>query len=96
LHEGQWNLISTPGKCHGDPSYFQTLKITYGLCIDGGGTFTLPRLVGLARAMEIVAFDPKRGRSLILMFRKHHPIVTLLEIEEGSRKFLFFLLDGYP
>ncbi len=29
-----------------------------GLCIDGGGSFTLPRLVGLARAMEIMAFDP--------------------------------------
>ena len=28
-----------------------------GLCIDGGGSHNLPRLVGLARAMEIMAFD---------------------------------------
>jgi len=28
-----------------------------GLSLDGGGSFALPRLVGLARAMEIMAFD---------------------------------------
>lgn len=28
-----------------------------GLSIDGGGSFTLPRIVGLARALEIAAFD---------------------------------------
>jgi 2-(1,2-epoxy-1,2-dihydrophenyl)acetyl-CoA isomerase len=28
-----------------------------GLCLDGGGTFTLPRLIGLAHAMEVIAFD---------------------------------------
>ncbi len=37
-----------------------TLKQAYtsaGLSLDGGGSFTLPRLVGLARALEIIAFD---------------------------------------
>ena len=37
-----------------------TLRQAYtssGLSIDGGGSFALPRIIGLARAMEIMAFD---------------------------------------
>jgi 2-(1,2-epoxy-1,2-dihydrophenyl)acetyl-CoA isomerase len=37
-----------------------TLRQAYtsnGLSVDGGASFILPRLVGLARAMELVAFD---------------------------------------
>jgi len=36
---------------------FKQAYTSAGLCIDGGGTFTLPRLVGITRAMEIVGFD---------------------------------------
>ncbi len=28
-----------------------------GLCINGGGTFILPRIVGLSRSLEVAAFD---------------------------------------
>ena len=36
---------------------FRQAYTSSGLSIDGGGTFALPRLVGLARALEIAAFD---------------------------------------
>ena len=46
-----------------------TLRQAYtsgGLSIDGGGSFALPRLVGLARAMEIMAFDEPVSAKLAL------------------------------
>jgi 2-(1,2-epoxy-1,2-dihydrophenyl)acetyl-CoA isomerase len=49
-----------------------TLRQAYtssGLSIDGGGSFALPRLVGLARTMEIMAFD--------------HPIPSAQALEWG-------------
>jgi asparaginyl-tRNA synthetase len=36
---------------------FRQAYTSNGLSVDGGGTYTLPRLVGLAKAMEILTFD---------------------------------------
>lgn len=36
---------------------FKQAYTANGLCIDGGGTYTLPRIIGHARALEIASFD---------------------------------------
>jgi 2-(1,2-epoxy-1,2-dihydrophenyl)acetyl-CoA isomerase len=41
----------------GESAVLKQAYTSSGLCLDGGGSFTLPRMVGLARALEIVAFD---------------------------------------
>lgn len=41
----------------GESAVLRQAYTSSGLSIDGGGSFALPRLVGLARAMEIMAFD---------------------------------------
>ena len=50
-----------------------------GLSIDGGGTFTLPRLVGLAKALEIAAFDKPISSNQALSWG----LVTKV-VEEGA------------
>lgn len=41
----------------GESALLRQAYTSSGLSMDGGGSFALPRLVGLARAMEIMAFD---------------------------------------
>jgi len=40
-----------------DDAYLRQANTSHGLSIPAGGTFTLPRLVGLARALEIALLD---------------------------------------
>lgn len=40
-----------------ESAFLRQAYTSNGLSIDGGGTFTLPRIVGLARSLEIAAFD---------------------------------------
>jgi 2-(1,2-epoxy-1,2-dihydrophenyl)acetyl-CoA isomerase len=42
-----------------ESAYLQQAYTTSGLCIDGGGTYSLPRLVGLAKALEIAFMDER-------------------------------------
>ncbi len=41
----------------GESARLKQAYTSAGLSLDGGGSFTLPRMVGLARALEIAAFD---------------------------------------
>jgi len=56
-----------------DDAFLQLGYTTQGLAPDGGGSFALPRLVGLARALEIAMLDPRldatRCRELGLVHR---------------------------
>ena len=57
-----------------------------GLCIDGGGTFALPRLVGLARALEIAAFDEAIAADKALQWGLVNSVVeTGQELEESLK-----------
>ena len=58
------------------------------LCIDAGGTFMLPRLVGLARAMEIAALDEPIDASRALTWGLVTEVVPDDELMERSLAFL--------
>lgn len=61
-----------------------------GLSIDGGGTFALPRLVGLARAMEIAAFDQPISSAQALAWGLVTKVVPDDKVVEES----LFMLQG--
>ena len=64
-----------------------TLRQAYtssGLSIDGGGSFALPRLVGLARAMEIMAFDHPISSARALEWGLVTKVVPNDEVVQGA------------
>jgi 2-(1,2-epoxy-1,2-dihydrophenyl)acetyl-CoA isomerase len=61
-----------------------------GLSIDGGGTFALPRLVGLARALEIAAFDQPISASKALEWG----LVTKVVPDSEVKKEALSILEG--
>jgi 2-(1,2-epoxy-1,2-dihydrophenyl)acetyl-CoA isomerase len=65
------------------------LKIAYvenGLSIDGGGSFTLPRMVGLGRAMELAFMDEKISAELALELGLVNQVVPSDALAEATAK----------
>lgn len=61
-----------------------------GLSIDGGGTFSLPRIIGLARAMEIAAFDQSISSAQALAWG----LVTKVVPDSEVRNEALVMLEG--
>lgn len=77
-------------------AYFQEKFVKIGLMPDGGGTFWLPRLVGLARAMEIILsgepVNAERALSLGLVNR----VVPAASLRDETLKLAHQLAKGPP
>lgn len=67
---------------------FKQAYTSNGLCIDGGGTFTLPRLVGLAKSLEIIAFDEPISSQKALNMGLVTKVVADELVEEEALNFL--------
>ena len=61
---------------------------TNGLSIDGGGTFSLPRLVGTAKAMEIAALDRPISAEQALSLGLITEVAEDGQSSEGARKLI--------
>jgi 2-(1,2-epoxy-1,2-dihydrophenyl)acetyl-CoA isomerase len=77
-----------------DDAYFASAYRNIALTPDGGGSWSLPRIVGMRRAMEIMLlgerFDARRALELGLVNR----VVPAAELERAVAAVVAALVDG--
>jgi 2-(1,2-epoxy-1,2-dihydrophenyl)acetyl-CoA isomerase len=77
-------------------AYFQEKFVKIGLMPDGGGTFWLPRLVGLARAMELILTgEPVRAERALSMGLVNR-VVPAASLREETMALAGSLAKGPP
>jgi enoyl-CoA hydratase/carnithine racemase len=77
-------------------AYFQEKFVRIGLMPDGGGTFWLPRLIGLGRAMEyIMTGDPIKA-DVALSLGVANRVVPAADLREETMKLAHRLAKGPP
>ena len=77
-------------------AYLQEKFVKIGLMPDGGGTFWLPRLVGIARAMEIMLLgEPVRAEQALALGIANR-VVPAASLREETMKMAHQLAKGPP
>lgn len=77
-------------------AYLQEKFVKIGLMPDGGGTFWLPRLVGLARAMEMLFFGEPVPAERALSMGLVNRVVPAAALREEAMKMAKRLAEGPP
>lgn len=77
-------------------AYFQEKFVKIGLMPDGGGTFWLPRLVGLARAMELALSGEAVSAERALALGMVNRVVPTAQLREETLKLAHQLAKGPP
>ena len=78
----------------GESAIMRQAYTSNGLCIDGGGTFALPRIIGAAKAMEIAAFDEPISSEKALSVGLVTKVAKDDEVMEDAIKMAFDLSKG--
>jgi enoyl-CoA hydratase/carnithine racemase len=77
-------------------AYLQEKFVKIGLMPDGGGTFWLPRLVGIARAMEMLMFGEPVPAEQALSMGIANRVVPVSALREEAMKMAHRLAKGPP
>jgi enoyl-CoA hydratase/carnithine racemase len=80
-----------------EAAYFQEKFVKIGLIPDGGGTFWLPRLIGMARAMEIMLTgESVNARDALAMGLINRMVASPDALREEGMKLAHKLSKGAP
>ena len=77
-----------------DDSYYASAYRQIGVSPDGGGTWALPRLVGMRRAMEIFLLSERFGAADALRIGIVNKVVPLAELDAATDAVVRTLVQG--
>jgi enoyl-CoA hydratase/carnithine racemase len=88
--------LATDLRLASDKAFFAQNFINIGLLPDGGGTFSVPRLAGTVRAMEMAMTGRRINAELALEWGLVNAVLPVAEFEQGVQEFAQQLANRAP